>query len=76
MSVKPPGNDKRNHEHIAGTTLFLSENLTEPIIKINEYTSGMRRLMRSLGLSAGNPSGVNSFLYLIESTNERRKSDV
>lgn len=35
---------------LRGTTLFLSENLTEPIIKINEYTSGMRRLMEIFGV--------------------------
>ena len=35
---------------LRGTAAFLSENLTEPVIKINEYLSGIRRLLEMAGL--------------------------
>jgi hypothetical protein len=31
---------------LRGTAAFLSENLTEPVIKLNEYLSGIRRLLK------------------------------
>jgi hypothetical protein len=36
--------------HLRGTTTFLSENLTEPVIKLNEYMAGFTQLMQALGL--------------------------
>ena len=35
---------------LRGTALFLSENLTEPVIKVNEYASGLLRLGALIGL--------------------------
>ena len=35
---------------LRGTAAFISENLTEPVIKLNEYISGMRRVMEMVGL--------------------------
>lgn len=35
---------------LRGTAMFLSENLTEPVIKINEYASGLVRLGALIGL--------------------------
>lgn len=35
---------------LRGTAVFLSENLTEPVIKLNEYLSGIRRLLEMAGL--------------------------
>lgn len=37
--------------NLRGTTLFLSENLVEPVIKLNEYFAGLTRLISLLGLS-------------------------
>ncbi len=34
-----------------GTTVFLSENLTEPVIKLNQYLAGLIRLTELIGLS-------------------------
>lgn len=36
--------------HLRGTTTFLSENLTEPVIRLNEYMAGFTQLMQALGL--------------------------
>jgi hypothetical protein len=36
---------------LRGTTVFLSENLTEPVIKLNEYLAGIMRLAALLGLT-------------------------
>ena len=36
---------------LRGTTVFLSENLTEPVIKLNEYLAGITKLMSLIGLS-------------------------
>jgi hypothetical protein len=33
-----------------GTATFLSDNLVEPVIKINEYASGLYRLFEILGI--------------------------
>jgi len=36
---------------LRGTTVFLSENLTEPVIKLNEYLAGITKLASLIGLS-------------------------
>jgi len=35
---------------LRGTTTFLSENLVEPVIKLNSYLAGLRRLFRLFGV--------------------------
>ena len=35
---------------LRGTAVFLSENLTEPVIKLNEYAVAIRRLVELVGL--------------------------
>lgn len=35
---------------LRGTTAFLSESLVEPVIKLNSYLSGLRRVLELLGL--------------------------
>jgi uncharacterized integral membrane protein len=35
---------------LRGTTEFLGENLVEPVIKLNAYMAGLRRLMDMIGL--------------------------
>jgi hypothetical protein len=37
--------------NLRGTTNFLSDNLVEPVIKLNEYTAGLSQFMQALGLS-------------------------
>ena len=36
--------------NLRGTTVFLSDNLSEPVIKLNEYLAGLSRLFKVLGL--------------------------
>jgi len=36
--------------NLRGTTMFLSENLVEPVIKVNEYSAGIRQGLIILGL--------------------------
>lgn len=36
--------------HLRGTTIFLSEQLVEPLIKLNEYLAGFTQLMAVIGL--------------------------
>ncbi len=36
--------------NLRGTTNFLSDNLVEPVIKLNEYTAGLSQFMVALGL--------------------------
>ncbi len=36
---------------LRGTTVFLSENLTEPVIKLNQYLAGFMRLTELIGLT-------------------------
>lgn len=36
--------------HLRGTTIFLSEQLVEPLIKLNEYLAGLTQLMAVIGL--------------------------
>jgi len=35
---------------LRGTTTFLSENLVEPVIKLNSYLAGLRRLFQLFGI--------------------------
>lgn len=37
--------------NLRGTTVFLSDNLVEPVIKLNEYMAGITRLLFALGLT-------------------------
>jgi len=37
--------------HLRGTTVFLSENLAEPVIKLNEYLAGIMQLFTVTGLN-------------------------
>ncbi|MBN1149380.1 MAG: hypothetical protein JXA78_19115 [Anaerolineales bacterium] len=41
--------------HLRGTTVFLSDNLTEPVIKLNEYLAGISQLLNTLGLTRKKP---------------------
>jgi hypothetical protein len=36
--------------HLRGTTVFLSENLSEPVVKLNEYIAGMTEFLRLIGI--------------------------
>ena len=36
---------------LRGTTAFLSDNLTEPVIKLNEYLAAMTKIMALIGLA-------------------------
>ncbi|MCS7247162.1 MAG: hypothetical protein NZ840_02845 [Anaerolineales bacterium] len=36
---------------LKGTTAFLSENLVEPVIKLNEYVAGLQRLLQITGIT-------------------------
>ncbi|MFM8322897.1 MAG: hypothetical protein ACKOC5_18455 [Chloroflexota bacterium] len=36
--------------HLRGTTVFLSDNLVEPVIKLNEYMAGMSQFIQVIGL--------------------------
>ena len=36
--------------NLRGTSVFLSENLTEPVIKLNEYLAGLSQLFGAIGL--------------------------
>jgi len=35
--------------HLRGTTDFLSENMVEPVIKLNSYLAGMKRMLELFG---------------------------
>lgn len=37
--------------HLRGTTVFLSENLVEPVMKLNEYMAGFTQLLSVVGLA-------------------------
>ena len=41
--------------HLRGTTLFLSNNLVQPVIKLNEYLAGITQLMQVIGLVRKSP---------------------
>lgn len=36
--------------NLRGTSMFLSDNLVEPVMKVNEYTAGFRQLLTTIGL--------------------------
>jgi hypothetical protein len=36
--------------HLRGTTVFLSDNLVEPVIKLNEYLAGFSQFLQAAGL--------------------------
>lgn len=36
--------------HLRGTTMFLSENVVEPVIKMNEYLAGFTQFFATIGL--------------------------
>ena len=38
---------------LRGTTAFLSDNLVEPIVKMNEYFAGLQQALRVFGLARG-----------------------
>jgi hypothetical protein len=38
---------------LRGTTAFLSDNLVEPVIKMNEYSAGVRQALKLVGLARG-----------------------
>jgi hypothetical protein len=35
---------------LRGTTAFLSDNLVEPVMKLNEYSAGIQKLVELIGL--------------------------
>ncbi len=37
--------------HLRGTTVFLSDNLVEPVIKLNEYLAGFTQFLQVIGLA-------------------------
>jgi glucan phosphoethanolaminetransferase (alkaline phosphatase superfamily) len=41
--------------NLRGTTTFLSDNLVEPVIRLNEYLAGLNELLRMLGVSRRPP---------------------
>ncbi len=45
---------------LRGTTAFLSDNLVEPVIKLNEYTAGLQQLLSVLGLLRKKPTNPPS----------------
>ena len=40
--------------NLRGTTAFLSDTVVEPVIKMNEYTAGLRQLLFALGFTRKN----------------------
>ena len=38
---------------LRGTTAFLSDNLVEPVIKMNEYSAGFQQALKLIGLARG-----------------------
>ncbi len=45
---------------LRGTTAFLSDNLVEPVIKMNEYMAGLAQLLQVLGLMKRSPKKRSS----------------
>lgn len=41
---------------LRGTTTFLSDNLVEPVIKVNEYSAGLQQVLKLIGLTRGRKS--------------------
>lgn len=46
--------------NLRGTTAFLSENLSEPVIKLNEYLAGLSELFKVIGLARKRPKTKNT----------------
>lgn len=46
--------------NLRGTTAFLSENLSEPVIKMNEYLAGISEFFKVLGLARKRPKTKNT----------------
>lgn len=46
--------------NLRGTTVFISENLSEPVIKMNEYLAGFSQLLGALGLMRKTKKSKNS----------------
>ena len=46
--------------NLRGTAAFLSENLSEPIIKLNEYVAGLSELFKVIGLARKRPKTNNT----------------
>jgi uncharacterized membrane protein len=42
---------------LRGTTTFLSENLVEPVIKLNEYLAALQKMLSLIGLARGRTKG-------------------
>ena len=42
--------------NLRGTTIFLSENLVEPVLKMNEYLAGLTQLFMTVGLFKRSPN--------------------
>ncbi|MEJ2601078.1 MAG: hypothetical protein P8Z00_22295 [Anaerolineales bacterium] len=40
---------------LRGTTTFLSDNLVQPVIKLNEYLAGLTQFIQVIGLTRGKP---------------------
>jgi hypothetical protein len=40
---------------LRGTTVFLSDNLVQPVIKMNEYLAGFSQLLQVIGLAKKSP---------------------
>jgi hypothetical protein len=45
---------------LRGTTNFLSENLVEPVIKLNEYLAALQKMLSLIGLVRGQAKKTNS----------------
>ena len=45
---------------LRGTTAFLSDNLVEPVMKMNEYFAGVQQALRVIGLARGKRKNTNS----------------
>jgi len=45
---------------LRGTTAFLSDNLVEPVLKMNEYFAGIQQAFRVFGLARGKRRDTNS----------------
>jgi hypothetical protein len=41
--------------HLRGTAAFLSDNLAEPVIKLNEYMAGLTQLLQVIGIARKKP---------------------
>ena len=45
---------------LRGTTEFLSNNLVEPVIKLNEYLAAMQQMLKVVGLTRGRKTQKNN----------------